>query len=262
MNMTTTHSSAKCENRYAEGAARLTFPPCRKRETFRDLSIRPYRRPYGRKAFSLVELLVVIGIIVLLVGILVPSISRAYINAKLAQARANIALIEGGCEMYKTDFDEYPASTGMNDPGGSAMTGAQMLVVYMTGYADDGGTKGLPEGSLSDDDGNDGFGFRPVRRGKVYGPYNGCEEIPTNGETPPSFVNDFIKHENPIYYFRWTGSNFDDAHNDNDISQSYLNTADDSRRDFLLWSAGPNGEIDDPNDPSAGEDFDDVTNFD
>lgn len=238
MNMTKTQPEAKRRMQKAKRASRPSSP-----SAFH-LSL---------SAFSLVELLVVIGILALLLGVLVPTISRVQLQARNSKSQANINLIEGGCEMYKTDFDEYPASTGMG-----SLTGAQMIVVYMTGYPDDPDDPddGPDLDDLSADDGNDGFGFRTVRRGKIYGPYNGCENIDTDGTSPPSFIDAF---DNLIYYFRWTGSNFDDAHNNNAVDQNYLNTAATKRRDFLLWSAGGNATINDPNNDA---DFDDITNFD
>lgn len=53
-----------------------------------------------RKAFTLVELLVVVGILVLLIGILMPSATAAHRNAIRTRMRADIAAIEFGLEAH------------------------------------------------------------------------------------------------------------------------------------------------------------------
>ncbi|MEE3001682.1 MAG: prepilin-type N-terminal cleavage/methylation domain-containing protein [Planctomycetota bacterium] len=56
------------------------------------------------RAFTLVELMVVISIIALLVGILLPAISRARDNAKIGMSKSNIRNIKTAHDMFETDY--------------------------------------------------------------------------------------------------------------------------------------------------------------
>ena len=60
-----------------------------------------------RHAFTLVELLVVIGIIALLVGILMPALSRARANATAVACQANIKQVTTAAIMYGNDHKVY-----------------------------------------------------------------------------------------------------------------------------------------------------------
>ena len=61
----------------------------------------------ARKAFTLLELLVVISIIVLLAGIMMPNIAKRLSRAKMAKAAADITNIETAISMYETDMGGY-----------------------------------------------------------------------------------------------------------------------------------------------------------
>ena len=58
---------------------------------------------HRKRAFTLVELLVVISIIALLVGILLPAISRARDNAKVGQSKSNIRNVNSAHNLFASD---------------------------------------------------------------------------------------------------------------------------------------------------------------
>ncbi|HOA73326.1 MAG TPA: hypothetical protein PL151_11675 [Phycisphaerae bacterium] len=113
-------------------------PGCRNR--------RPSAAPVLRPAFSLVELLTVVGIIALLIGILLPAMSHVRTEAKRSTTKAFIGSCERGLEMFNTDFGQYPDSRLRVDPveypGDSSeapwLSGAHWLVRALIGHDGNG----------------------------------------------------------------------------------------------------------------------------
>jgi prepilin-type N-terminal cleavage/methylation domain-containing protein len=67
----------------------------------------------ARPGFTLIEMLVVIGIIAVLAAILLPVITTAQRKARMTACQANLNQLALGLKMYKTDFRAYPlGSTG------------------------------------------------------------------------------------------------------------------------------------------------------
>lgn len=64
------------------------------------------------KAFSLIELLVVISIIGILLALSLFGIANSRESARDAKRRADLELIRGGLEIYKADCNDYPANLG------------------------------------------------------------------------------------------------------------------------------------------------------
>jgi prepilin-type N-terminal cleavage/methylation domain-containing protein len=144
-------------------------------------------RPRGVRrhgGFTLIEMLVVIGIILVLAGILIPAINSMTGRASRAAAVADLQTIATALAEYKKDFGEYPRvrmdpmlannyitpGTGLTDPQPNPPTGAQILCQALYGPAQ--AVDPMPVmGKRPRQDGADGFGFRTRPGGKVYPPY-------------------------------------------------------------------------------------------
>ncbi|MBM4156134.1 MAG: type II secretion system protein [Lentisphaerae bacterium] len=68
------------------------------------------RRQRLRKAFTLIELLAVIGIIIVLVGIVMAGAGYANRAADRAKARSQLEMIQTALDRYNTTYTRYPPS--------------------------------------------------------------------------------------------------------------------------------------------------------
>ena len=161
----------------------------------------------GRAAFTLIEMLVVLSIIVLLIAILVPAAILAERYAYSSATQGDLAAIGQALSMYHTDFNMYPDSdlcySGNLYVNGAATPSyipqyaaydylAECLTGYLPGIDDGaptasvGNTYGYKSGNISQ---CAGFTMQPFK--KIYGPY-----MPVNSQ---NITPDAAKAGN--YYF-------------------------------------------------------------
>jgi type II secretory pathway pseudopilin PulG len=69
-------------------------------------SVGAAERHYG--AFTLIELIVVVGIIVVLTGLILSTVGYVRKKSAFARAQTEIAAMSAACENYKTDSGVYP----------------------------------------------------------------------------------------------------------------------------------------------------------
>jgi prepilin-type N-terminal cleavage/methylation domain-containing protein len=192
----------------------------------------------GAGGFTLTEMLVVIGIIVLVLGIATPMITRAWRAGDRARTAGDLAAIATALEAYKQDHGDYPRVKGLPYTGATGIAatdwlGARMLCRALIGpgpgvstnndyamIADGAGTKTPPTAPTEN---QNGPGFRTrkapgpdgrmdtpddVLQGKVYGPYLAVDRFklgdpnnPTLTTTKPGTWAILDRYNRPYLYF-------------------------------------------------------------
>jgi type II secretory pathway pseudopilin PulG len=139
-----------------------------------------------RKGFTLVELTVVIGVIMLLTSILIPMVVKAHRVTVRSRMKADIGAIGSGLEAYRVDQRDYPRLSLSQD--GVEVDGAVLLCWAL-----------ISPGPASQD-GADGPGFRlRGRQGTTYGPYlnPGSFRVSGSDDTSAEILD---RNDRPIHY--------------------------------------------------------------
>lgn len=114
-----------------------------------------FKKSREKAAFTIIELLTVMSIIVILIGLLVPALNMAKRYAKMVRQKAQFHAMDAAIELYSNEFDGYPPSGAM-DPTGQAFCGAMKLCETMMGQD----LMGLHTSSVFRRDGMDSTGTR------------------------------------------------------------------------------------------------------
>jgi type II secretory pathway pseudopilin PulG len=88
---------------------------------------------YG--AFTIIELVVVLGVILILTGLVLSTLGYARKKGATARAETQIAALSAACENYKADNATYPSNSDTNglDPTTPSLTNYQVPCRYMYG---------------------------------------------------------------------------------------------------------------------------------
>ena len=86
----------------------------------------------NKRAFTIVELLTVMSIIIILMGLLAPAMNRVRRFAKKVSQKNQFHSIDVALELFRSEFDGYPDS-GALDPAGVPYCGSMKLAEAMMG---------------------------------------------------------------------------------------------------------------------------------
>jgi type II secretory pathway pseudopilin PulG len=116
----------------------------------------------GKKtAFTIIELLTVMSIIVILIGLLLPSLNMVKRYAKVVTQKNQLRNIDAGLQAFEIDFKEYPDS-GALDATKAQYCGAMKLAEAMAGQD---GLGFNPDSTFKADDGSGDTELYPPSQG-------------------------------------------------------------------------------------------------
>jgi prepilin-type N-terminal cleavage/methylation domain-containing protein len=167
---------------------------------------------HRRRGFTLIELLVTLGIILIVIGLLLPALLIARKKAAKTRIAADLQVISQGLEAYRQDFKDYPRidysasnpiiTNTVTTPAMTDRLGAITLCWALLAPGPDIGPGNVVGGNGSD--GAPGPGFR-VRgtvppQGQIWGPYIPPGRFQVSGTMDwDSTINDTYGH--PYLYF-------------------------------------------------------------
>ncbi len=110
--------------------------------------MKPFARRIGKAAFTLIELMVTITIIIILAGLVVGGMEYANQRSASEKAKTQIALLSKGIEEYKLDMGGYPPtnniSASLTTSAGSSTSAIIFNALYWDSDNDGIGVTGPP----------------------------------------------------------------------------------------------------------------------
>lgn len=85
-----------------------------------------------RKAFTLIELLIVVAIIAILAAIAVPNFLEAQTRSKVSRTKADMRSVATAVESYRVDTNHYPPPFGVDVEGRDSWAVLSTPVAYIT----------------------------------------------------------------------------------------------------------------------------------
>lgn len=149
---------------------------------------------HRRGGFTLIEILVVVGIVLVLAGLLLPAITKAYKQAQRTSMASDLQAVATALDAYKKDYGVYPlvrteAGTTPTVDRPNPMTGAQILCFALVGPAQATENPTPAAGQRPKQDGLDGPGFRVLRL-----PGNVLNTTPAK----PSYLSETFRYGDPM----------------------------------------------------------------
>src|SRR3982751_515562 len=113
------------------------------------MKVQKLHRQGARGAFTLVELLVVIGIIAILIGILLPTLSRARDNARRTQCMANLRSLGQAMLLYANANKERLPNSNPAGWNYSLPANSSVLVEFANRFVLPRGAESAPQGQFN-----------------------------------------------------------------------------------------------------------------
>jgi type II secretory pathway pseudopilin PulG len=132
------------------------------------------KKANNRAAFTIVELLTVMSIIVILIGLLVPALNQVRKFAKEVKQEAQFNSINVAIELFNSEFETFPDS-GSTGPDGGAYCGAMKLGEAMVGQD----LMGFHPESIFKSDGTD------YNNNQLYSVIGGSQTVDTTARKGP-----------------------------------------------------------------------------
>ena len=96
-----------------------------------------HNKPGRYSGFSLIELLVVIGVIAVLIGLLIPALSLAKRRAKVIEAKKDVNQLEAALNEYHSTYRRWPLLGAATTPDGPIKVAGDMAELLISGAYDD-----------------------------------------------------------------------------------------------------------------------------
>jgi prepilin-type N-terminal cleavage/methylation domain-containing protein len=183
----------------------------------------PHKQPAAARGFTLIEILVVMGIIVVLIALLAPMLSKTFRKGAELRSQADLNSISLALEAYRQDFGDIPRTSGPNTgaatlckaligpygtastvlpydvsksyKAGECVTSAGVSYVALQNPGNVAPPDPLTWAVFNPVDGADGPGFKVRTGAALSGPYMDPSKLKSQG----SYLLDSYGH--PILYF-------------------------------------------------------------